>query len=127
MNSIVETSYCTSWIENDILHHVYKPELIIDLAIAKDLVAHRLEITAGVNRPLFVDICNLVAIDGAARRYLAGPEAIRHVSAGAIYLNNYLQFLAGSVYLKVDTPLVPSRLFIEKEKALQWLEKYKKL
>lgn len=127
MKNIIENQYCSTWIENDILHHVYKPNLIIDIAIAKELVAHRLEVTAGVTRPVFVDICNLISIDGDARKYLAGPEAIKHVSAGAIYLNSYLQFLAGTVYLKVDEPLVPSRLFTEKYKALLWLEQFKKL
>lgn len=125
MKSIVESPYCTTWIENDILLHVYKPNLIIDLGIAKKLVAHRLEVTAGVTRPVLVDICNMIAIDADARKYLAGPQAIKHVSAGAIYLNSYLQFLAGTVYLKIDTPLVPSRLFTEKAKALLWLEQFK--
>ncbi len=125
MQEIVESPYCTMWIENGILHHVYKPNLIINLDIAKKLVADRLEVSAGITRPMLVDICNLVAIDGPSRRYLAGSEAIKYMSAGAIYLNSYLQFLAGTVYLKVDIPLVPSRLFTEKEKALLWLEQFK--
>lgn len=125
MKNIIESPYCVTWLENDILHHVYKPKLIIDLDIAKKLVAHRLEVTAGVTRPILVDICGMVAINGDARRYLAGPEAVKHVSAGAIYLNSYLQFLAGTVYLKIDDPLVPSRLFTEKAKALLWLEQFK--
>jgi DNA repair protein RadA/Sms len=60
MKSIVESPYCVTWLENDILHHVYKPNLIIDLDTAKKLVAHRLEVTAGVTRPILVDIQALV-------------------------------------------------------------------
>ena len=125
MTKILESAYSLTWIENDILHHVYKPSLIIDLNIAKKMVADRLEVSAGITRPMLVDICNLVAIDGPSRKYLAGSEAIKYMSAGAIYLNSYLQFLAGTVYLKVDVPLVPSRLFTEKHKALEWLEQFK--
>lgn len=127
MENLIDTPYCSTWIENGIIHHVYKPNIIIDIDIAKKLVDHRLKVTNNITRPVFVDVCNLVAIKADARKYLAGPEAIKYISAGAIFLDNYLLFLVGTVFLKIDNPLIPSRLFTDKEKALLWLEQFKHL
>lgn len=127
MENLIDGLYCSTWLENGIIYHIYKPNLIINIDIAKQMVAHRLEVTKKTIRPVFVDVCNMVAIDAPSRKYLAGPEAVKYVSAGAIYLDNYLQFLAGTVFLKIDNPLIPSRLFTTKEKALLWLEQFKHL
>ena len=123
--NLIDTSYCSSWLENGIVYNVYKPGLIITIDIAKQMVGQRLEVSKNISRPVFIDIRNLIAIDAASRSYLAGDEGVKYASAGAIYLNNYIQFLLGNVFLKIDNPLIPTRLFTEKEKALLWLQQHK--
>lgn len=123
--NLIDTPYCSSWLENGIVHNVYKPGLIITIDIAKQMVGQRLEVSKNISRPVFIDIRNLIAIDAASRSYLAGDEGVKYASAGAIYLNNYIQFLLGNVFLKIDNPLIPTRLFTEKEKALLWLQQHK--
>lgn len=127
MREKIDTPYYVMYLEHGIIHQVYKPDLIITVEIAKQMVSHRLEITKNITRPVFVDVRNLVAINAASRKYLAGEMAVKYVSAGAIFLDNYLHYLAGTVSIKIDKPTVPSKLFTDKEKALQWLEHFKHL
>lgn len=127
MSDKIDTPHYTLWIEDGIIHNVYKPDLIMTIDIAIEMVNHRLKLTNDITYPLFVDIRNLVAIKAEARRYLAGSEAVKYASAGAIYLDNHLLYLVGQVFLKIDNPAIPSRLFTDKEKALHWLETFKNL
>ncbi len=127
MKGYIDTPYYKMWLENGIIYHVYKPDLIITIDIAREMVNHRLELTNATTYPVFIDVRNLISIKADARKHLAGPEAVKYVSAGAIYLDNYLHYLTGMVFLKIDTPAIPSRLFTGKEKALRWLEMFKNL
>lgn len=124
-NFHVDTKHYTSWLENGVFYFTYKPGSIITLDVAKYVVETRLNMSDGIIRPAFVDVRGMLAIDKEARKYLAGEEALRYINAGAIYLNNHLIYLALQVFLKIDNPSIPSRLFTEKGKALQWLEHFK--
>lgn len=123
----VETEHYIIWLENGITHLVYKPGFVVTLDIAKQIVKKRIEVSGGITRPAFIDITRMVAVNKEARKYLAREEAARHISAGAIYLDNYVHYLAGRVFLNIDKPNIPSKLFTCKEKALRWLEPYKNL
>lgn len=123
----ISTDHYISWLENGIVRLVYLPDSIITLEIAKQMVKQRLEVMGGIIRPVFVDMRGMMSINAEARKYLAGREAIKYVSAGAIYLDNYLHYLTGTVFLKIDRPSIPSKLFTDKEKALRWLEPFKNL
>ncbi len=121
-----ETDYMEIWIEQGIICIVFKKNLILSEEIAKDMVNERLKISNGVIRPLFADISELASVDIKARKYLAGEEAARFISAGAIRVNGLISKLAGNIFLSVDKPLVPSKLFTDRDKAIEWLKKYRK-
>lgn len=127
MREKTDTPYYIMYLEDGIIHQVYKPDLIITIDIARQMVKHRLEIANGITYPVFVDVRNLVAVKAEARKHLAGSEAVKYVSAGAIYLDTYLHYLTGSVFLKIDKPAIPSKLFTDKERAFRWLEMFKNL
>ena len=122
-------SYTVTWIENDILYMVYKPDLIVTLDVAKTIVSERLEHYSDNTRPMFIDIRNLVAVDAKARDYFTSEEATRYISAGAVFLEhsltNIITSIAGNVFLKVDKPPIPTQIFTNSDTALQWLESYK--
>ncbi len=124
-------SYADTWIEQGILYLVYKQGLIIDLQVAKTIVAERLEWQQGVTYPMVIDARAIDSVDDDAREYFTTEEATRFVSAGAIYLEstvrNIFTLIAGNIFLKVDEPPIPTRLFTQKEEALSWLEPYKAL
>ncbi len=120
-----EDDYSTMWIEDGIGYQVYKKDLVITLDIAKQMVEKRIETFSGVARPVCVDVRNLLTIDAESRRYFASKEAGQLILAGAIYLNNPITRWVGNVFMLVDKPLTPAKLFTDKSKALEWLQQYK--
>ena len=120
-----QSDYTEMWIENGIIHNVYKPNLVLDLTKARQMVEERLKISNGREHPLFIDINNLVSVDLEAREYLSGGDAVKLVKAGAIYCKNPIGKFAGKLFIEVNQPQVPTKVFTEKEEALAWLELYK--
>lgn len=58
-----------------------------------------------------------------ARRAGASEEYSKHVNALAFYSNNLALKILGNLFIKVSRPIVPTRFFDEREKALEWLNK----
>lgn len=125
MDQVIETEYSKMWIEDGIGFQEYKPGISITLNIAKEMVRQRIESFNGVARPVLVDIRSLKSIDAPSRRYFASKEAGELILAGAIYLSNPLARWFGNIFLKLDEPITPAKLFTDKNEALQWLERYK--
>jgi hypothetical protein len=121
----IESEYSIMWIENGIGYQTYKPGINITLEIAKQMVKDRVQSFNGVARPVLVDIRSLKSIDAASRRYFASKEAGELILAGAIYLASPLARWAGNVFLNIDVPITPAKLFTDKDKALEWLERFK--
>jgi len=120
-----EDNYSTMWIEDGIGFQVYKPNLVININVAKEMVNTRVDNFNGIARPVLVDIRNLVSIDSQSRKYFASREASKLILAGAIYMDNPLAKWMGNIFLMIDTPITPARLFTDKDKALEWLQRFK--
>lgn len=122
---IYESKYSSIWLENGIIHEVYKENLIITFDVAKAMVKQRVENFDRIKRPFFVDARNFLSIDIAARKFMASREATELLSAGAFYIDNPLARFVGNVFLTFDKPVIPAKLFTNREKALNWLESFK--
>jgi hypothetical protein len=120
-----EDKYSEMWIENGIGYQVYKSEAVITLDIAKKMVAKRIESFNGIARPVYVDVRNLLSIDNDSRKYFASREAGALILAGAIHLDNPINQFFGNIFLLVDRPITPAKLFTNKDKALHWLQQFK--
>lgn len=119
-----ENDYAEIWIEDGIVFNIYKPNLVLTLEVAKKLVEDRLRVSNGVSRPLFADISELISVDRKARRYLS-KEGGELVNAGAFLVTSPISKFAGNVFMKIDKPTVPMRLFTSKDKAIEWLNTQK--
>lgn len=119
--SYLENDYAEIWIEDGIVFNIYKPNLVLTLDVAKLLVEDRLKVSNGVSRPLFADISELVSVDRNARRYLS-REGGKLVDAGAFLVTSPISKFAGNIFMKIDKPSVPMRLFTSKERAIDWLK-----
>ncbi len=120
-----ENEFAEIWFENGIVHILYKPGCVLNIANIKQLVEDRIKVSNGQTSPILIDLRNLVSSDNATRSYLATPEAEKYLCAGAMIINNELQKLLMNLYLKIDKPRLPARVFTNKEKALEWLEQFK--
>lgn len=125
--SYQENDFCRMWISNGILHGEYKPELVMNVEIAKQMVNHRLKVSNGVSHPMLLDVRNLVSTDRTTMKYYKTKEVVQYVTAAAIITGNSITSLAGNIFLTLEKPLIPTKLFTDEKKALEWLEKYKYL
>lgn len=122
----IENQYAEYWIENEMIYGVFKPGLVISIDIAQKMVRDRLKLAENVSRPAMIDIRNLVSIDGVSRKYLAGEEGSQFLTAGALIVDrNLISTFAANIFIKLDRPPIPTKLFNDSVKALKWLQKFK--
>lgn len=120
----VDNEYVKIWIENGIIYNIHKPNIVINLEVARILVRDRLKVANGQAYPLFVDMRSFASTDINARKYLAGEEATQLVIAGALLINNPVAKFAVNLFITINEPKAPARIFTNKTKALKWLQQY---
>lgn len=123
----IENDYAEIWFEDGIVHIVYKPGCVLNINNIKPIVEDRIKVSDGKLSPILIDLRNLVSSDNATRSYLATEEAEKYLNAGAMLINNEIQRLLMNLYLKIDKPRLPAKVFTSREKALEWLEQFKYL
>ena len=124
--SYLETEDVEMWLENGILVVIFKSHITkADIRFSKQYVKDRFKVLNGVTRPIMVDINELRSTDKESRDYLAGEEASKFLCAGAIVVKSAIAKLLGSLFLSINKPPFPTRLFTNREKAMKWLEKYR--
>lgn len=122
----IENQYAEYWIKNGIIYGIFKPGLVISIDIAQKMVHDRLKLAENISRPAMIDIRNLVSIDGVSRKYLAGAEGSQFLTAGALVADtNPISTFAANIFITLDRPPIPTKLFNDTDKALKWLQKFK--
>ncbi len=119
-----ETKYASYLIVDGIMHITWHQGIIINLDIAKEMVEERIQLCKGKTTLLFVDINGLAATDTVSRKFFASEHATVGVTAGALLVGSLISKLAGNIYITVDKPRLPIKLFTDKTKAIKWLKKF---
>lgn len=109
-------------LEDGIISVVFEKDTRLTLELAKQLVEARVELSENKDYPLFVDIRGVVDIDEATRKYLSGAEGTKYALAAAVLIDNPLSKFFGNLFIKVDKPNKPLKLFSSKSKAIKWLK-----
>ena len=121
--------YITIWAEEpypDTIFGVYSPKLVIDINIAKELVDNRLDYTHGKPVYTMIDFTNVKSVTKEARDYMNNPQGgLKALLGGAFLSNNVVATLFINLYLKVNNPSIPAKLFTNKAEAIHWLNKIK--
>lgn len=121
--NVAENPYVKIWIEDNILFCVYENKLNIDLEIANECVELRLEYAKGVSYPVVIDIKGIISITKEAREYFSSKGA-ESITAGAFIINSPLTKILGNIFLTVNKPQTPAKLFTNEKAAMKWLKKY---
>lgn len=123
----VESIYAETWLEDGIIYQIIKPSVtIIDITIAKQLVADRIKASNSSSvRPVLVEISKVKSLTKETKDYYNQEEPYKYISATAMLVDSYVKRLIAQVLTKVNRPPIPLNIFNSKEKALKWLEKYK--
>jgi hypothetical protein len=115
--------YVIMWMENNLICAQYANDLDMTLDVAKSCVDARLTFSQGKSYPLLVDMRGIKSVTPEARKYMASIGAIL-VKAGALITGSPLNRTIGNIFLAIDRPPVPLKLFTDEQKARQWLEKF---
>lgn len=124
-NTSFESEFVSLQLVDGICIGIYKAGYKLTLDIAKQVVEDRIRFFDGKSFPSYADARHLVEVDADARKYLAGPRASFLVTAGAVHVTSPFSCWLGNVFLLLDAPKIPVKLFTSKELAVEWLSKFK--
>lgn len=79
------------------------------------------ELAAGRRYAVLVTSHPYSSFSPEARVYSARPEFVQDTIASALVIQSMAQRLVGNFYLQVNRPHIPTRLFTDREAALEWL------
>ncbi|WP_310993615.1 DUF7793 family protein [Aequorivita marina] len=121
MDRTHETLYCKYGMVDGILFCLYKPIAYITLEIARNIVSSRLHFQENEAFLVFCDTRGIKDSSKPARDYLA-REGSTLVKALVIFDDRNLSTHMLRYYLFRNKPSVPTAIFKEKEKALEFLK-----
>lgn len=120
-----ESSYITMWMQDGILCARYAPDLHVSIDVARIVVEARIFFSKGQSYPLWVDMKGIKSTTREARTYLASVGATL-VTAAALITGSPVNRTIGNIFLKIDKPPVPLKLFTDEQKAMEWVRGFLK-
>lgn len=121
----LDTQYAKFELNDGILMIEFKPDLEIDLKVAKQIVADRKKVSEGKAYPGLGDTRFIKSATKEARAYFELEESQEGVLAGALLVDSVFSTFLVNFFLKVTRQKMPSKMFTNKEKALEWLAQFK--
>ena len=118
----LDTPYISLRIEDGIMYGKWK-NIHITLPIARETVSERIRFSEGVSYPALIDASALKGGDKEAREYLA-KEGSELIKAGALLVNSIFTKTLVNVFMLINKPPVPTKMFTDEEKAKEWLKQF---
>lgn len=119
-----ENAYAQFWVSDSILYFKYKPNLILDLQVAKQVVADRISFQDERIFPILCDVRGIINSEKAGRDYLAHSGSLL-TSAVGILVHEKVALAMSAFYLEISQPSVPTKIFKNEIEALEFLSTYK--
>ncbi len=95
------------------------------LTNAEQNLSAALDERAGRRRPLLIDIREALPLDAEVRHYYSGQVLVDGFTALALLVDaSPLGRMIGNIYLRVARPGIPTQLFIQPDRAQEWLIAY---
>ncbi len=116
-------SHSKVWMQEDgIVVLEFGDNIELDVKEAKELLQATKEI-AGGKKVLILNVAGKqTTATSAARDFAASAEAIEYTLAEAYVVNNLPQKIIANFYINFHKPLVPTKIFNNKEAAIIWLK-----
>ena len=112
------------WIEEGIIFVEFLTSKVT-LDIVKMSVRERLTRAEDKEYPIFFDSRNITYFEKDARRYSSSEEGLKNLKAGAFLIDSKAHEIIGNFFLAFNKPKIPTKLFTNKEKAIEWLKQYR--
>jgi hypothetical protein len=102
----------------------YANNLKVDLKVAKEMVAHRMEFTENKPHYVVIDISNIKEVTAEAKEYMQHPEGgLKNILGAAFIANNPVAELIANIYVKTPVDF-EARFFRHREEAVNWIKEY---
>ena len=96
------------------------------LSDAKENLALAVSETEGRRRPLLIDIRKARPLEADARHHYSGQTLVERFSALALLIDGSpFGRMMGNVYLRIARPGIPTQLFADERRALEWLSAHR--
>jgi len=109
--------------QDGILYCDFTYNIHLDLETARNYVEQRLLYSEGTSYPVCINMTKVKSVDREARAYLA-KEGAALITAGALITNSPLSNFIANIFLSLNKPTTPSRLFTNEKDACDWLKNY---
>jgi hypothetical protein len=123
MEDYFENEFAVFWISGNILFFEYKPGVVINLVAAQHIVTDRIQMQKDKAYPVLCDVRGIADSDKAGRDYLARHGSVLTKAVG-IVVQRTLSMVMISFYLKISKPQVPTKVFSDRAKALDFLRAF---
>jgi hypothetical protein len=115
------------WVWMEIRGHYqftkFKPGTTLDLNAAEKIIHDALALAGDKIYPVLTDIRDMPRHNKDVRDYFASdPEG--SASANAILVASSISRILANVFLSVNRPSIPTRIFTDPAKAAKWLEMF---
>lgn len=120
---MLETPYMKLWKRDEILFCTYSDKLEIDLEIAVHCVKTRIEFSEGKSYPVLIRLQGIRSVNKEARDYFS-DEGSKLITAGALLISSPLTKILGNIFMHINKPDVPTKLFTNETEAKEWLKKF---
>jgi hypothetical protein len=99
----------------------------VDIHIAKEVVSSRINVMQGERYPALVKITSVKDSTKEARDFLASQKGCEGVIAMAIYVESILEIMVANLFIYLNKPIIPTKVFKDELKARAWLFQYSEL
>jgi hypothetical protein len=116
---------CSSDLNSDIIFAEFQNNLKIDLMVAREIVANRLDFAKNKKHYVVVDVSNVREISTEAKEYMQRPDTgQKHILGIAFIATNPVSALFANIFIKTQKDF-PARFFSNKNDAFAWIIEYK--
>jgi hypothetical protein len=123
---MIEAEFGKFYLEDGIVHCIYYQGITIDLKIVAKAIEHRITVSEGRSYPVLIDVRGVKYWTQDAKKYsMSSKGALNLISASALLVDSLPLKISVNWAIKFFPTEIPMKVFTNKEKALNWLEKYK--
>ena len=121
----VKTSTATIWQRDDgIIELKYDDGIIETLQTVKENFEACVKITKGEKYLVLVDSSHIGFANADARDFVAkSPNTNKVMIKAAVISNTYVGAALANLFINIDKPSFPFKVFKSREKAIEWLKK----
>jgi len=112
---------------SDIVFIEFSAGLKVNLEVAKELLANRLQFTKNEKHYLVLDLSNVKEVSSEAKEFMQQPESgLTNILGSALIATNPVSALIANIFMKTKKDF-QARFFPDKESAIDWISEHQKM